>query len=100
MASATIAAGQIAHHSAAMVAATLDTITFTGDRPRLKLTFTSGTTPIFFTTDNSAPTVGGTASRVLAPVVGQEVFVEPPTAGDAIVKLISSGTPTYSIEQV
>lgn len=98
MASYAVAATEVAAYSKVLVAATVDTVTIDRDCEQVKVTNVTGTAAIYFTTDGSTPTVGGAgtyevpASALASTVVNR--VVGPPS----VVKLISAGTPTYSVE--
>lgn len=95
MATAAIAADEVASH-ATLAAATVDTVTFTGrDLDEVEVINRDGLAPIHFTVDGSTPTVGGAKTFVL-PGVGSLV-VPVPTSGATAVKLISAGMPAYSV---
>jgi hypothetical protein len=53
-----------------------------------------GTSPVYFTTDGSTPTVGGDDTYI---VRSGALHVDVETAGTVTVKLISAGTPAYSV---
>lgn len=96
MASYTVPAGEIGVHET-LVASTADSVTFTDDITEVEVLNRDGAAEIYFTVDGSTPTVGGENCRVLpAAIGGLELRVE---HGD-VVKLISSGTPTYSVSVV
>lgn len=96
MAAYTVPAGHIGVYSKALVAATVDTVTFTSTDVSEVDIVTDGTSPIFVTFDGSAPTVAGTACWLVPAVAGIHSF-RPKTAGATVVKLISAATPTYSV---
>lgn len=99
MASYSIAAAERAAYGKTLVAATVDTVTFTSsDRNTVKVTNDDGGAAIHFTVDGTAPTSGGAATYRLPAVAGASLSVEPRTGGATVVKLISTGTPTYSVE--
>lgn len=90
-------AGEIAAHAVTLTAATVDTVTFTTDFDHVEVCIlVTGGAPTYFTVDGSTPTVGGKHCYVLPDAVGS-YEVEVPTAGNTVVKLISAGTPTYSV---
>ena len=62
---------------------------------------TDGAADIYVTTDGSAPTVAGTNCFRVPPLPGSTTVTVPaPDAGQpALVKLISSGAPTYSVSR-
>lgn len=96
MASYSVAAGEIAAYNKTAVAATVDTITFADDRGTVRVYNDSGTAAIFFTVDGTTPTVNGaTCYRVAATVGG---WTDVAAGATKTVKVISSGTPVYSVE--
>lgn len=99
MASYSIAAGEIAAYGKTLVASTVDTVTFTSsDREMVRVYNDTGTAVIHFTVDGSTPTVNGATTYRVPAVAGAYTSAEVRTAGATVVKLISSGTPTYSVE--
>lgn len=94
----TLTAGQRAAHAIALSASTVDTVTFTGYVKRVRVVNLTGDAIIYFTLDGSTPTVGGVATYVLpAAISNDEEPVPDSKASNAVVKLISAGTPTYSV---
>lgn len=83
-----------------LTATTVDTITLSAQYVRVEVLNRSATGDIFVTLDGSTPTVGGNDTYVV-PATGVGTFVnpantsQPPTS--TVVKLISSGTPSYSV---
>ena len=83
-----------------LTATTVDTITLSAQYVRVEVLNRSSTGDIFVTLDGSTPTVGGNDTYVV-PATGVGTFVnpantsQPPTS--TVVKLISSGTPSYSV---
>ncbi len=63
---------------------------------RIEVLNRTGTAEVYFTTDNSAPTVGGDNCHVL-PAAISALEVPDEINGLAVVKLISSGTPDVSV---
>lgn len=80
---------------AQLAASTADTVTLGGDFASAEVVNRDATAEIFATTDGSTPTVGGDNTFIIRP--GQSRVIEVPTAGNTAVKLISSGTPNYSV---
>ena len=81
---------------ATLVATTVDTVTLTGSYARVEVRNRS-TGDIFLTLDGSTPTVAGNETLV---VPANSVGSFPNVAGisaPVTVKLISSGTPAYSV---
>ena len=99
MASYSVAATERAAHAKTLTAATVDTVTFDADFSSIEVISHDGAAAIYFTVDGTTPTVGGANTYFIpAAVASREVKVG--TAGDTAVKLISSGTPTYSVQGV
>lgn len=94
MASYAVTADQAGAWEKTLVAATVDTVTF-GDDLRNVTIINEGTTGIYFTVDGSTPTVGGAASLYAPPT--STTSVASAIGGGTVVKLISSGTPKYSV---
>jgi hypothetical protein len=83
----------------ALVASTVSIITFAGTHLGVRITNVSGATPIFYTVDGTTPSVS--TSPELAATVGATValmFDGEVTA--FLVKLISTGVPTYTVEGI
>lgn len=99
MAAYAVAAGERGVHAKALVAATVDTVTFAADCDAVEVMNETGTSPISFTTDGTAPTVGGNNTYYL-PATICSVEVQPDVAGVTVIKLISAGTPSYSVTRV
>jgi hypothetical protein len=99
MAAYSIAAGEVAAYAKVLVASTVDTVTFTAsDRARVRVYNDTGTAAIFFTVDGSTPTVNGANTYRVPASGGAYMDVEVLTGSATVVKLISSGTPVYSVE--
>lgn len=96
MASYTLGAGAHGAYEKQLAANTVDTVTFPEDLDRVEVVG-DGIAALYFTVDGSTPTVAGDATLNLpiGAVAVREVGV--PTAGKTIVKLISAGTPKYSV---
>jgi hypothetical protein len=93
----TVPAGDVGVHAKTLVASTVDTVTFTSaDLPEVEV-LTDGTADIYVTFGSTkTPTVAGTQCwRV--PAGSASAVLPVHTSGDTIVKLISSGTPGYSV---
>jgi hypothetical protein len=97
-----VTAAQIGAYAKTLAASTVDTVRLRvdDDHPpsdRIEV-FSNGSAEIYFTVDGSPPTVGGAGTYFL-PAAMSSRDVEWPGGGDddAVVKLISSGTPTYSV---
>ena len=101
MASISVAANEVGiGPEATLVANTVDTITFTGVRNRVRLVNVDGAAAIWFRSDGVAPTVGGKASHYLPALAKAqaEIAIRRLVNEDTVLKLISSGTPTYHAE--
>jgi len=88
---------QVAVHNKSLAADTEDTVTLAGDRDTVEVINLDGAASIYFTVDNSAATVDGQNTFVIPAAIGS-LEVDVPTAGDTKVRLISDGTPTYSVQ--
>lgn len=96
MASYTVAASEVGVHDKALVASTADTVTIDRDCNEVEV-IADGSADLYFTVDGTTPTVAGqNTHRLPTGAVGRRTVVVP-TAGDTVVKLISSGTPRYSV---
>lgn len=78
-----------------LVAATVDRVTF-ADFDQVEVMNRSGSAEIYFTVDASDPTVGGSNTHCL-PAAISALVAKSGARGSTVVRLISSGTPTYSI---
>jgi hypothetical protein len=94
MASYDVAEDDIAKHDFVMVASTVDTVTFF-DKPSYVMIVTDGTSKIYFTTDGTTPTVSGPKTYIMPATPCTRTMDH----GDGPVKMISSGTPTVSVER-
>jgi hypothetical protein len=79
-----------------LVANTVDTITFVNSHAGVKITSISGSAVIQYTVDGSTPAAG--TSPELAAIAGASAII--PFDGEdlAVVKLLSTGTPTIAVE--
>lgn len=110
MANYTIAANARAVHGKTLVADTEDTVTFTAriDGDVTLLVHPGASVPVYVTTDGTAATVEGSNTRVIWPgyaarLTDQQQGTLSGLAGSTdtaptVVRLISAGTPTYSVE--
>jgi len=95
MAAHSVAATEPGIRAKTLTAATVDTVTFDRDCDAVEV-YKDGPA-VYFTVDGSTPTVAGNNSYELPGTGEGALEVEVPTSGDTVVKLISSGTPTYSV---
>lgn len=96
MAQYTVPPSDIGVHLKTLVANQVDTVTFQ-DRDLTEVEILNdGTADIFVRIGTATPVVGsGSCWRVLAALGSTIIPVD--TSGDTVVKLISVGTPTYSV---
>lgn len=79
---------------------TIDTITLASGPSVYEILATDASARIDYTTDGSDPVVGGSPTgRCIPPTYAVDI-VYVPSDGSGVIKLISAGTPTYSIEAV
>jgi hypothetical protein len=98
MASYNLAAGDKGVYEKALAAATVDTVNVQRKGVSRVRIITNGSASIFIRTDGTAPTVGAQAADYLPAVAGAYVDVPfPSDSATGSVKLISVGTPTYSV---
>jgi hypothetical protein len=95
MASYTVTAAK----HATLTANTVDTVTLPVEATLVEVLNRDGAAEIYFTVDGSVPTVGGDDTQVLPASVGGLEFGSPQIA-QTVVKLISSGTPKYTVRVV
>ncbi len=79
-----------------LVADTVATVSLNVNAGRIEVLNRTGTAEVYFTTDGSAPTVGGNNCYVL-PAAISALEVPDEISGMAVVKLISVGTPSVSV---
>lgn len=110
MASYTVPNGHIGAHEKTLVASTVDTVTFalgsTGTpgwarMPKAVEVLTDGVDDIYVTVDGSVPTVAGSACYRVPAFPGATIIdVRDTNPNDeVVVKLISGGTPMYSVSR-
>jgi hypothetical protein len=106
----TVTVAQVGAHAKTLVASTVDTVTFTlgststpgwANVPKRVEILTDGAADIYVTVDGSAPTVAGANCWRVPAIQGSTVVsVSDSNPNDAVVvKLISSGTPSYSVSR-
>lgn len=97
MANHTVDADEVGVHEVTLTAATVDTITIEGSNDPIEL-LSDGAASVFYTLDGSTPTVRGANCRQL-PAFPSAVTKSPRYSGSLVVKLISAGTPTISVQR-
>ncbi|MFJ3950305.1 hypothetical protein ACIPXV_09570 [Streptomyces libani] len=98
MATHTVAKGDLGAHAIALAANTVETTTFSEDLDEVTIVSMDGAAALYITVDGRTPTVGGASTRVMPAAIGA-ITLEVPTAGNSVVKVISPGTPTISIQR-
>lgn len=89
--------GRIIH--ATLTANTVDTITLDSDYISVEILNRDGTAEIYATVDTTTPpTVGGTNCEVLPAAIGSLTLDASGYGSPTTVKLISSGTPAYTVK--
>ena len=83
--------------SAALSAATADVVTLGRNFRRVEVTNRSGDAEIWVRIGGTNPGVGGDDATCLPAAIGS-VVIESNERGNTVVRLISSGTPTYTVE--
>lgn len=84
---------------ATLAGSTVDTVTFQQRWPAVEVNNRSSSGDIYFTVDGTAPTPAADNTYFVGP--GQALVVDLPHASDPdSVKLISTGTPSYSVTGV
>ena len=110
MAEHTVPVGHVGAHAKTLVAATVDTVTFalgtagtqgSARMPQAVEVYSDGSADIYVTVDGVAPTVAGTHCWRLPGQAGATtISTADNDPGDpVVVKLISSGTPVYSVSR-
>ncbi len=93
----TLNPGDISSPTVALSAATVDTVTFGDDCDMIEVFTTDGAAAISFTTDGSTPTAGAKNTYYVPASAGSALEVSVPTSGKTVVKLVSTGTPSYRV---
>lgn len=98
MATYAIAAGEIGAYEKTLTADTVDTVNITRKGVGRVTIHSDGAAAIYVRTDGTAPAVAGAASHYIPAVAGAYLELPfPADRADGSVKLISSGTPEYSV---
>lgn len=100
MADYDVASTEIGAHAKTLVADTADTVTFANFNSEVEV-YSDGAAVLYFTTDGSTPTVGGAGTHFMpASASSRIVRAAEQSDGTTVVKLISAGTPLYSVSKV
>jgi hypothetical protein len=101
MANFSVPAGHVGVHEKTLAASTIDTVTFTGADLTEVEVISDGTADIYVSFGaTTTPTITGTMCyRVPQATGGVMVVFSVRTSGDTVVKLISDGTPVYSVSR-
>lgn len=97
MASYQVAASGYSSQDNTLTANTADTVTFLADALSIEV-MTDGTAAVYVTVDGTTPTISG-ANTFKLPAVGSwnTLTLSVPNEGAPVVKLLSAGTPVYSV---
>lgn len=93
-----VASGRVGTYANTIAAGVMDTVNFADDLEEVEVV-TDGAAALYYTVDGTTPTVGGTNCWELPAGNGYVRTIQVPTAGPTVVKLISSGTPKYSVSR-
>jgi hypothetical protein len=83
-----------------LVAGTVDTITLPAAARTVEVVNRNGAAEIYFTVDGGTPTVAGNDTQVVTAGAGAALEYPSEDNTTTVVRLISSGTPTYSVRVV
>ncbi len=96
-----------------LVANTVTTVTFGIEEPRgnllsfestpttrIEVMSVDGAAKVYFTTDGTTPTVGGSGCHVLAAAISSIEVADETPGPTSVVKLISAGAPQISVRAV
>jgi hypothetical protein len=98
MASYSVADDELGVRDKSLSADTMDTVTFERSCEYLEVVNVSGTAAIWFTFDGTNATVAGAKCYRVPAAAGASRTVRTNSGGaDTVVKLISSGTPSYDV---
>lgn len=95
--STSVATAENGAYAITLTGSSVDTVTFGRDCDAVEVTAVNGAAAIYFTVDGSTPTVGGKGTFEVLALAGWVTQVDVPTAGNTVVKLISSGAASYSV---
>lgn len=100
MATYTVSVGHVGVHNVAMSAGVVDTVTFPEDVDQVEVTQISGSAPVYFTTNESTPTVpsAGASSACYSTLTTMApVTLDPRTWRATSIKLICAAAATVSV---
>lgn len=98
MASFTVADGDVGVHAKTLAASTADTVTFTGPNLAAVEVISDGVAALYVSVDAAAATVAGSHCYLLPAGAVTSRVITVRTGGTTDLSLISSGTPTYSVQ--
>ena len=99
MTAVAVAKSERASWANALAAATVDTVTFAGDRSVVRVTNDTGSDVIWITDDGSTPVANGPKCYRVPASAGASIDIYP-EVDTVVVKLICASIQTYSIEGV
>jgi hypothetical protein len=94
----TLAAGDHGAYAHQLAPAVVDTVTFAAHLDRVEIT-SDGTAALYVTVDSATPTVAGAGTWELPAGVRAVRAIDVAATGVTVVKLISAGTPVYSVAE-
>lgn len=95
----TVPAGHVGVHAKTLVGGTVDTVTFTGEDLSEVEVLTDGSDDIYVSFGAMAEPAIGSSDCWRVPALPGSSVLPVRTSNDTVVKLISAGTPTYSISR-
>jgi|GEM_PF-4006139 len=99
MAKYTVGPSGVGAHDKTLTANVVDTITFARNLSTVEIV-SDGAAAIYGTVDGSDPTVGGEESFYMPEGPASIRVVKSPRNQQTVIKLISPGTPTYSVARI
>lgn len=96
MATYTLNPGDIGTYARVLVGGVVDTVIFPGVVTDVEI-YTSGGSTIYVSLDGTDPTTGGGKTLMIPSQQGKRTLRIPNRNDATVVKLISTGTPTYSV---
>lgn len=80
-----------------LVADTVATVTLTTNAGSIEVVNRTGTAEVYFTTDETTPTVEGDDTHVLPAAICAVTVADETGGKNSVIKLISAGTPKVSV---